>query len=141
MSRARPAVSQAVLQRHIVTLLCHIATQTVTPIHDKIFVSRLTPDQAMRARAPLAPACRPAVSQGLLVVSWPPAARPSALCHDTIYCIVTQTGKWAVAHSSSYLFCNFFFHSFFFPFVPATIRPQKKYFFFFMSSIEPNKFI
>ena len=39
------------------------------------------------ARAPLAlragRPCRGAVSQGLLVVSWPPAACPDALCHDT----------------------------------------------------------
>ena len=35
-----------------------------------------------------------------------PAARPSALCHDTIHCIVTQTEKWAVAHPVS---CTIFF--------------------------------
>ena len=33
--------------------------------------------------------CRGAVSQGLLAVSWPSTARPSALCHNTIHCIVT----------------------------------------------------
>ena len=60
-----------------------------------------------------------------------PAAHPSpasqALCHNTIFCIVTQTGKWAVAHPIS---CTVF-SSFFFSFALATVRPQKNYFFFF----------
>ena len=68
--------------------------------------------QATPARASFASTRRPAVSwplldmswgcvTGLLALSWPPTARPCALCHDTTYCIVTQTGKWAVAHSVS----------------------------------------
>ena len=79
--------------------------QMVAPSHDTNFVSQLTAGKAMHAcacRSPLRAGrpcsgpcwpCRRAVSQGLLAVSWPPSARPSALCHDTIHCIVTQTGK------------------------------------------------
>ena len=40
----------------------------------------------------------------------PPIARPCALCQDTIHCIVTQTGKWAVAYPVSNTI--FFFRSF-----------------------------
>ena len=45
-----------------------------------------------------------------------PAARPNALCHDTMHYIVTKAGKWAVAHPT--VFANpFFFLPFFFPFL------------------------
>ena len=40
------------------------------------------------------------------------------LCHDTMYCIVTKTGKWAIAHPAA---SNPFFFLIFFP---ATVRPQ-----------------
>ena len=70
VSHARPTQSQALSQhaaalsqRCIATLLRHIATQTVAPSHDTIFVSRLTLGKAMRACAPLAPVRRPTVSQ------------------------------------------------------------------------------
>ena len=39
-------------------------------------------------------------------------ATPCLLCHDTMHCIVTKAGKWAVAHPAARIF--FFFHSFFF---------------------------
>ena len=63
----------------------------------------------------------------------------SLLCHDTIYCIVTKTGKWVVTHPAA---CNpFFFTHFFFPFLfSATVRPQNIYIYIFMSSVEQNKF-
>ena len=103
----------------------------------KLCIATLTPSGQAHARAPL-DLClgRPAVSWGLSVVSWSscghvvgvawpyrcPLAAPSVLlCHDTVCCMLTKPGNWAVAHSSS---CNFFFStSFFFHFFPPTKRP------------------
>ena len=43
------------------------------------------------------------------------AATPCLLCRDTMHCIVTKAGKWAVAHPASrkmfFFFTHFFFHS------------------------------
>ena len=144
VSQHAAAVSQhagAVSQRCIAALLRHIVTQTVAPDHDTKFVSQLTPWLGHHlARALLAPARKPAlswpllaVSRPLLAVSWPPAACPSALCHDTFHCIMTQTRKWAVAHPVSCLFCNFFFHiiSIFFFICSSYYKTTKKILFFF----------
>ena len=69
--RSVPEPCRRALLRCITALLRRIVTQKVRPSHDTKFVSRLTPNgQAMRARAAACPACRPAVSQGLLAVSW-----------------------------------------------------------------------
>ena len=115
--RSTLAPCRKALLRHIAALLLHIATQRTPPATIQHFYRDSPASQTVRAlshvlvhgqpcRGPCWP-CRGAVLQGLLAVSWPPAANPSALCHDTIHCIVTQTTKWAVAHSSSCLFCNF----------------------------------
>ena len=62
-------------------------------------------------------------------------ARPIALCHDTMHCIVTKAGKWAIAHpAASYTF--FFFFFFFILF--HLLEDHKKNFHFL---VEPNKFI
>ena len=140
----------AVSHHCIAALLRCIVTPKVFPSHDTNYWFATNPIAKLRACAlphalarsrpccgPCWP-CRGAVSQGLLAMSWPPDARPNALFHDTIHCIVTQTGKWAIAHSSSCLFYNFFFTHF----VPPTRRPQKiYYYFFFHFPVEPNKFI
>ena len=81
---------------------------------------------------------RPAV---LWPVSWPyhavswawpgrimaPTAVPTALCHDTIHCIVTQMGS----SPSSRLLSRLFFHSFSFSFVLLEDHPKKCFFFIF----------
>ena len=67
-----------------------------------------------RARAlPLAPARRSALSWPLVgrivgpcrraigCIMAPLLRAPTHLCHDTTYCTVTQTGKWAIAHPVS----------------------------------------
>ena len=136
------------------TLLRHIATQW-SPSSMIQFLYRDSPLARTCARAR---AARPCAQTGRVVAhvgrvvgpcckaSWPcrghPTARPNALSHDTMHCIVTKAGKWAVAHLGA--FANpffFFFTHHFFSFVPATIRPQKKIYIFFMSSVEPNKVI
>ena len=118
--RSPPAVSPPppppMSQRCIAALLRHITTQTVAPSHVIIFVSRLTIGQAMRACSSPSPLragrlCRSVVSCAWLAVSQHAPAQPShgpvpLLCHDTMYCIVTKTGKWAVAHPAAN---NFFF--------------------------------
>ena len=92
--------------------------------------------QAARARCctPLRTIGRVVTPPGRVVhLLWPfrgPLAAPSViLCHDTVCCIVTKPGNWAVAHSSS---CNFFFFSFFlfifsffFSFVHLLENPKK----------------
>ena len=71
-----------------------------------------------------------------------PLAAPSVLlCHDTVCCIVTKPGNWAVAHSNS---CNFLF---FFSFVHLLENPKfffnYKYIFFIfqLNKINLLKFI
>ena len=134
---SQPPPSQHQILCHDTTLSAHDlrVLRAVSRAHSAVSQGAVALCRNTRPSPPAArPACRPAVSQGLLAVSWPPAARPNPLCHNTIHCIVTQTGKWAIAHSSSYLFYNFFFTHFFFHFVPPTARPQKKKKFFHVSS-------
>ena len=64
--------------------------------------------QAMRARAAARSECRLALSQHCSAVSWPLLPAHAYCVTIQFHCIVTQTGKWAVAHSSS-LHCFFFF--------------------------------
>ena len=163
------ASSSARLQPY---LLHCIATQRSPLRHNTEFVSRLTPRarppschdtndcivthptiQAARALPHALARCRPCCGP-----SWPYhgmplldrsavsclLARPGHACHDTTRCIVTQSWKGAVAHPASSAQFFPFFSAFFFLFVPATARPQKKihtYIYIYMSSVEQNKFI
>ena len=81
--------------------LCRNA-KPAPPVTIQTIVSRHTPLARPHARTAAHPCTRAdrvvallAVSWGhvtrLLAVSWPPTALPCALCHDIIYCIVTQT--------------------------------------------------
>ena len=74
-------------------------------------------------------------------MSWPPVARSSALCHDTIYCIVTQTGKMGSSPFQPLLLIFFFTH--FFSFCSTYWKTTKKiyYYYFFHFLVELNKFI
>ena len=63
---------------HVAALYHFPSCDTTTiPIHDTIFVSRHSLGQVMRARVSACPA-------HMLAVSWPVAALPGLLCHDTI---------------------------------------------------------
>ena len=62
------------------------------------------------------------------------------LCHDTMYYIVTKTGKWAVAHPTAKKLVFFFFHFIFFPLFQLLQDHQKKKK-NFMSPVEPNKYL
>ena len=86
----------------------------------------------------------PTISQACSAVSWSCPGWPSTplracvlLCHDTVCCIVTKPGNWAVAHSSS---CNFFFFTSFFFHLFHLLEDHKKIFFFHFP-IELKKFI
>ena len=112
----------------------YIATQKATPSHDTKFVTRLTPSgkAASARKLAVSQALSQAVSPAWLVVSQPcctPQHAPSRpycalaplLCHDTICCIVTKTGKRVVAHPATYDYLRPFFifftrHFFFFLF-------------------------
>ena len=118
----------------------------------QFLVSRLTPDQVMHVcahRSPLRPGrpCRGDVSCTWLVVSQPCCAPQHAparsyhglvllLCHNTICCIVTKAGKWAVAHPVarkpfSFSFFSFFFTHFFFSFCSTYWKTTKNIYIFF----------
>ena len=92
------------------------------PVTIRPFVSRHNPPNSQAlTRAPLAlRASRPYHYPCCL--SMHACCMPCVLlCHDTVCCIMTKPRNWVVAHSNS---CNFFFfHSFFFLFVPSTRRP------------------
>ena len=149
------------VEAHVAHIACHVATRTLPclwPCHTLYCDPKGRPQPRYKsciATPPLArPRMRPRCLMSLLAsrpccgptghvvgpcsrASWPyrgpPASRLCALCHDKIHCIVTQTGKWAVAHPVSCLFCKYIY-IFFFHFVPPTGRPQKKYIFFSFSS-------
>ena len=80
-----------------------IGTQRSPSYHDtKLCIATPQNSGRPRARVPLAPALKPAVSQPppasrvmalLLGHIAPPGARPAALCHDTILSIMTQYKK------------------------------------------------
>ena len=108
----------------VVALYCRPLSRYKILHHDTPLVARPCVGAAARPCA-LAAACpcaraaaRPCARAGRVMARcWPycralgcrvavPAARPNpTLCHDTICCIVTQIGKWAVAHPIS---CTFF---------------------------------
>ena len=79
------------------------------------------------------PARRPTLSRACWPCRGPLAARSTALCHDTTYCIVTQTGKWAVAHSSSPA-------PFFSSFCSTYWKTKYIYIYIFHFPVEQNKF-
>ena len=111
------------------------------------FVSLNTPMARPCARAvPLAPlAGRPCRGPAGRIVGpcrratghivAPPVRAPTHLCHDTTYCIMTKTGKWAVAHLVSPTH-KFFFFFIFVSFCSSNWKTPKKYIynFFFTSS-------
>ena len=124
--------------RRVVTLLhrvvgrcCAVSQSVSLPIlrhkgrpqsRYKICIATHPCGQAMRARA-ARPARKPALSQLLLVVSWPCSGHivvvsclamraPMRLCHNTACCIVTQTQKMGSSPASCLL--HFFFSLFFF---------------------------
>ena len=114
------------------------------PIKIRSFVSRHPPNsQAMRSPLRVGRLCHSVVSCPWLAVSQPccppppppppPEHTPTRPyrgvmplpCHDTICCIVTKAGKWAVAHPAARKPFFFFFSLIiFFSFVPAIVRPQ-----------------
>ena len=87
-----------------------------------------------RARAPLAPVCRPAVSQRCCSVSCTRCSAVSRACalayRDTIHCIATQ--DWEISSSPPncllhvfFFFTHFFFHLFY------SLQDHKIFFCFF----------
>ena len=64
----------------------------------------------------------------------PSPTRPCMLCHDTVYCIVTQNSKWAVAQPATCIF--FFIHYFFFHsnYWKTTKKKKKLYIYIFSIS-------
>ena len=156
---ARPTVSRAVLRvpcRHApLRVAAHIAAPyRVAPLsrypvtkppscHDTIYcIATHSLNSQAPVRALLALARWPAVSQGLYAVSqaetsavsWPTMRAYCALCHDTVYCIVTQNRKWAVAQPTAY-------NVFFFLILAIRKTTKKIYIYFFHFLVEPNKFI
>ena len=130
--------SCAVLQPVSLPLLRHNAA----PSQDTIFVSRHTPlaRPLTRALGRIACTTRRIVphAQSCVAEPWPyrgpSLARPCLLCHNTLCCIVTKPGNWAVAHPSS---CKFFFSHIFFPDSSywKTTKKNIYYIFFSFSSI------
>ena len=134
VSRAGPAVSQAMSQRCIATLLRYIATKLLPLSHDTMLCIATPSGQAMRW-----PYCGPLMAVlwcrlGRVVAeSWPyrgPWLCTHACCVTIqFHYIMTQTGNWAVAHSSSFqLF--FFFHIIFFS--HSSYQKTTQNFFFFI---------
>ena len=126
-------------QRYIVSLLRHIAIQTVAPSRDTIFVSRLTSSQAMRGRAPLAPVRRPTVLQRCILrmagrivallcaparthsaVSWPGA--PAVSQYNVLYRDQDREMGSSPPSCQQPFFFPFFFSSY--------CKTTKNYFFF-----------
>ena len=82
-------------------------------------------------RGPLLVVSQECSAVSWLCPSWPctPLRACVLLCHDTVCCIVTKPGKWAVAHSSS---CNFFFFHIIFFHCSSCCKTTKKNIFFSM---------
>ena len=125
------AFLRCVAGRHIVApgTLCH-DTRPASLVTIQTIVSRHTPTARPCASAlPLAPHVGRLCRGPLLAVSHLAICALLCLCHNTPCCIVTQTQK--MGSSPANLPCTFFFFTHhFFPFVLATVRPQKKKYFF-----------
>ena len=102
--------------RSLTASYCHTK---VAPSHDTNHCIATHPMARPRARALLAPArmpavswlywlCRGAVSWGCWPCRGPLLHAPAALCHDTIYSIVTQTRKMGSSPFQSHLHLCFF---------------------------------
>ena len=108
-----PTVSQRLHGR----VMAYIATQRRVSSPLLVTIQILYRDLAPVARATARIAAPSAVSWLTVavsqaessVVSWPTMHTCCALCHDTVYCIVTQNSKWAVAQPAA--FCLVFFHT------------------------------
>ena len=103
--------------RRIVARCCVVSQRSVVVLyHDtKHRIATHLASQAPRSRRPIVSRAWLAISQPYCMpqhaLAQPYCALAPLLCHDTICCIVTKTGKWTVAHPVA---CNPFFFLFFF---------------------------
>ena len=121
---ASPAAGVAAFLRRVVWRCCAVLRHKRSP---PTMIQNLYNDSPLAAkpcaRAAARPTRRLTVSQGCWAYRGLLAARPTQLCHDIICCIVTLH-KMKMGSSSFQLPFLHFFFSFFFSFVPATIRSQ-----------------